>query len=313
MWGVAHGALVAAAWVALVTLTPGTLLSLLLSLVVGHSFAGLAFVAHEVLHGSMVRGRRAMLLVGGLAFLPFMLSPRLWIAWHNRVHHGHTTERGVDPDSFPTLAEYRQSRRLRVSDRVAFGSRRLLGLSTLLLGFTGQSLSVLFGAARRHGYLSKTQYRLALLETALAAAGWALLGITLGIAPFVYGYLLPLLVANCVVMSYILTNHSLSPLTSVNDPLLNSLSVTTCRAVDVLHLSFGYHVEHHLFPAMSPRHARRVRTAVTRLWPERYQSMSLLAALRRLWETPRVYASSTLLVEPETGRTWPTLEPRSKR
>jgi len=50
----------------------------------------------------------------------------------------------------------------------------------------------------------------------------------------------------------------MSPLTSVNDPLLNSLSVTAPRVLERLHLDFGFLVEHHLFPAMSPRHAREV-------------------------------------------------------
>ena len=61
-----------------------------ISLAIGHSFAGCAFVGHELLHGSVVRGRRARLTIGWLCFLPFTLSPRLWVAWHNEVHHGTT-------------------------------------------------------------------------------------------------------------------------------------------------------------------------------------------------------------------------------
>lgn len=62
----------------------------LLSLVIGTSFAGLTFLGHETLHGAVLRGRALPRLVGFIGFLPFVISPRLWVAWHNRVHHGNT-------------------------------------------------------------------------------------------------------------------------------------------------------------------------------------------------------------------------------
>ena len=61
--------------------------------------------------------------------------------------------------------------------------------------------------------------------------------------------------SNGIVMGFILTNHSLSPHTEVNDPLINSLSVTGPRWFEWLTLGFGYHVELHLFPAISARQA----------------------------------------------------------
>ena len=81
------------------------------------------------------------------------------------------------------------------------------------------------------------------------------LAFLVGPLPFLFAFGLPLVVANCIVMAFILTNHSLSPLTGVNDALANSLSVTTPRFVEWLTLGFGFHVEHHIFAAMSTRHA----------------------------------------------------------
>jgi len=123
-------------------------------------------------------------------------------------------------------------------------------------------------------------------------------------------YVLPLVLANIIVMSFILTNHGLSPRVDVNDPLVSGLSVTAPRWIEWLTLQFGYHVEHHLFPAMSSRHARRVRTLLRERWPERYQSMSLRSALKQLHRTARIYKDDITLVDPQTGSEFATLMPR---
>jgi fatty acid desaturase len=286
---------------------------LALALVIGNSFAGLAFVGHELLHGAIVRHRRLRYLVGWLCLLPFNISPRLWIAWHNRVHHGHTMKEGVDPDAYPTLSAYRQSRLLRAADYLAPALGRWLGWLSLVLGFTIQSQQVLLFQGRSAGYLSPRQHLAAVLETLLGVAAWAGLGWLIGPVPFVFAFVVPLLIANVVVMSYILTNHSLSPLTETNDPLLNTLTVTTPRIFSLLHLNFGMHVEHHLFPAMSSVHAGAVRAQLLRLWPERYQSMSLPRALGRLFGTPRIYKDAMTLVDPHSGSESLTLQPAGSR
>lgn len=281
----------------------------LISLVIGGSFAGLVFLGHETLHGAVVRSRYPRYLVGFVTFLPFVVSPRLWVAWHNRVHHGNANCAGMDPDAYPTLEEHQSSLGVRiVTDWFAVGRRRWIGLALLAVGFSVQSLHVLLIAGRR-GYLKPRQHALALAETALGCACWLALAFVLG-PPFVFACLLPWLLANAIVMSYILTNHALSPLTQVNDPLANSLSVTVPPLVEFLTLRFGFHVEHHLFPWMSSRHAPLVRDLVRERWPERYQSMTLVAALKAVHRTPRVYANDTTLVDPRTGETAAALSPR---
>jgi len=84
------------------------------TLQIGASFAGLTFLAHETLHGAVVRHPLLRHLVGWLGFSHFFVSPRLWVSWHNRIHHSHTQHPGADPDAYPTLLAYRQSRALRL-------------------------------------------------------------------------------------------------------------------------------------------------------------------------------------------------------
>lgn len=283
----------------------------LLSLAIGLSFAGLTFLGHETLHGGVVRGRLAWLkpFVGWIAFAPFILSQQLWIVWHNRVHHANTQRIGADPDMYPTLEKYRSDAVNRFSiDNFALGGRRWRGFLSLLLGFTVQSKHMLFVGKSRLG-MSDREFRRSIIETLLAVALWAAVAFVVGFVPFVFAYVIPLLIADVIVMGFILTNHGLSPATEINDPLVNSLSVTSPRFLDWLTLHFGYHVEHHLFPAMSGRHARRIREELARTWPGRYQSMPVFHALWRLYETGRVYKDATTLCDPKSGGEWPALTP----
>jgi fatty acid desaturase len=281
--------------------------ALLLSLLIGASFAGMTFVAHEALHGALVRSKPLRRLVGWLGFLPFAISPRLWEAWHNRVHHGSTNRPGVDPDAYPTLQEYRQNRAVRrFTDWFSPGRGRLAGVLSLLVGFTVQSSNVLI-TGRTSGMLSRAEHRQALLESGAAWAVWLALAVLIGPVSFLLAFGIPLLVGNSIIMSLILTNHSLSPHTEVNDPLVNSLTVTGPRVLEWLTLGFGYHVEHHLFPAMSARHARSLAGLLRQRWPEQYQSLSYLQAQLALHRSPRVYRDDTTLLDPLTGATLPTL------
>lgn len=307
VWLVFHLAVIATGLTALKSGWGGPYAMPLWSIAIGHSFAGCAFVGHETLHGAVVRARVPRGVIGWLCFLPFTLSPRLWVAWHNKVHHGNTMIDGIDPDAYPTLETYRQSRVARVTDYFTLGHGRWAGFVTLLLGFTGQSTQMLWRWGRTSGALTPREWRLAVFETLAGISVWAGVGVWLGPLAFLFGFVLPLLAANVVVTAYILTNHSLSPMSDVNDPLLNSLSVTTPQLITWMHLNFGLHVEHHLFPSMSSAHAALVRAELLSRWPDRYQSMPLLTALRCLAMTGRIYSKSERLHDPRTGREWPTL------
>jgi fatty acid desaturase len=276
-----------------------------ISLAIGCCFALLTFVGHEALHGGMTANKRLQHLVGLVTFMPFLISPRLWSAWHNETHHANTNL-ARDPDAYPTLEAYRASATKRFAvDAFSLGGRRWRGVLSLILGFTVQSANQL----RDRDFLPRAQHRLAIAETALGVAVWLGVGLVVGFVPFLFIYVLPLLVANVCVMAFILTNHSLSPRLQINDPLVGGLTVTTSRFIQWITLGFGFHVEHHLFPAMSSRHAPALRDLVLERWPERYQSMSLGHALGQLHRTARVYKDATTLYDPMTGAEFPTLMP----
>src|SRR5882724_8949005 len=143
-WLPLHLAIIALATTAIAAGWVGWPIALLLVPVIGHSLAGLSFLGHDALHGAVVRNRRLRYLVGWIGFLPFAVSPRFWVAWHNKVHHGHTGKTGVDPDAYPTLAEYRKSLLVRVvTNHLSLGRGRWAGVLSLLVGFSVQSAQVL--------------------------------------------------------------------------------------------------------------------------------------------------------------------------
>lgn len=307
LWVPVHYAIIALVGWALATGHVPWPLWPLASVVIGCSMAGVTFVAHEALHGGVVRGRGMIRLIGWLGFLPFCISPQLWMAWHNRVHHNHCGQPERDPDMYPTLAKYKAQRSARImADHFGLGRGRLGGLASLMFGLTGQSVQVLF-TAQKHGLLTPHLHRRAIIESLAGLAVWIAVGTLVGFPAFVFVLILPLIVANTLLMSFIVTNHNLSPGSKLNDPLINSLTVTLPRVLEWLTLDFGFHVEHHLFPTMSARHGRVVREVLRARFPERYQSLPLGEALHRLHHTFRVYRDETTLIDPHSGQTWPTL------
>jgi fatty acid desaturase len=127
----------------------------------------------------------------------------------------------------------------------------------------------------------------------------AVLALLAGPMYLLFAVVIPLVVANFLVMSYIATNHFMRPLTRSNDPLENSMSVNTLAVIDRLHFNFSHHVEHHLFPNMSAKHAPRVRAWLKEHEPDRYVSPNHAKAFMYLYRTPRVYLDATTLCDPD--------------
>ena len=114
--------------------------------------------------------------------------------------------------------------------------------------------------------------------------------------------------ANVLQMSYIATNHLLCDETcDVNDPLANSLSVSVPRWLGWLHLNFGNHIEHHIFPYMNPQNSPAVRAAIENRYGARYRSLPILKAIQLLYRTPQVHLNQKELVDLNSGEVYSTL------
>jgi len=279
------------------------------AIVAGHSWGCLGFLAHETLHHAVVKNRAVELLVGYVGFLPYGLSPRLWTVWHNQAHHGNTGKPVADPDGYGTLGFWQKSGVVRALESIAPGSGYKRSSVFLFVWFSIHSLLVLVFHGPRNGYFDRVSRRAVLAESTAMAAFWLGVAALVGPYGFLMIYVVPTLVANALIMSYIATNHFLNPLTEVNDPLANTLSVTGPRWLERLHLQFGYHVEHHLFPTMSGRHAPAVRDVLVARYGDRYLRMPHARALHLLYTRPKVHGAYDTLVDPRTLATFRTLVP----
>ncbi len=290
----AWSAVVAKEWVSAV----------LVSLVLGMLYSSLGLFAHELLHGSILKTSWVTRVMAWFGFLIFGLSPELWLTWHNRVHHFNTNKSGVDPDTFGLWDEFQHYPMAGFILKRAPGSGHLLSWLYLPLNFSNQALTVMWyflwkGDPKLYGTVNRP---LAVIETLLMYAFWAVLGWQLGWRTWFLVFLVPALIANLVVSGYILVQHLFCPLTETNDPLENTLGVQTLPWLDFIHFRFSHHVEHHIFPELNHTALAELRTILRRDYPKRYRLMPHHHALRVLLAGPRVYRDAQTLWEPESRR-----------
>jgi fatty acid desaturase len=116
------------------------------------------------------------------------------------------------------------------------------------------------------------------------------------------GYFLPIWLGYAGAMAYIFTNHLLTPLEESNDSLANSLSLQVPRWLDLLHLHFSHHTEHHIFPGLNSSYYPQVRRLLQVHYGDRYQLLPGHEAWRLLLSTPRHYRSATVVCSADGRR-----------
>ncbi|MES2787273.1 MAG: acyl-CoA desaturase [Pseudomonadota bacterium] len=272
--------------------------SILLGIVVGQCLAGMIFLGHEAMHGSMMSSIRLQTFLGYLGFWPVGISPTLWRVWHNQIHHSKTNMANADPDCFGTLERYQGMRSTRFVARLGAGSRHWSSVFFFGYWFSFQGQVMLWIQSKYMWSFKGLNRRRAKLDTFGSLVFWIVIAVLAGWQSL-YVVAIPLVVANATMMAYIATNHIMRPQTTTNDPLDNSMSVTTTRLMDGLHFNFSHHVEHHLFPRMSPACAPVVRAWLQANAPERYVCPAHHVALAAVYRTPRIYLDATTLCDPE--------------
>lgn len=273
----------------------------------GYFNAGLAFFSHETSHGSVIKNKTLQDGLVFFSFAPFLMSPTYWRFWHNRLHHGNTQYVLKDPDAFPTMSVYKNSKFLQRVFNWTPGSGTIRSYGYFFFWFSFQSFLNQIYMRFNNKMWSEMNHKRVSIEFAAQIALVGAYLYVIGFSNLFYLAILPFAIQNYILMSYISTNHNFSPLTKVNDPLVNSLSVTNYKIFDFLHLNFGYHVEHHIFPRMSGAYTKKTHEVIKNVFPQMYQCMPKAKALQALYQTARIYKNPSTLVNPITLKTYKTL------
>jgi fatty acid desaturase len=263
-----------------------------LALVIGFSFCCMAMLGHEVLHGSVVEPLWLRRFLAAFCLAPVGIGPVFWTIWHN-VHHANTQDPARDPDTWGTIDGAPVDRPMRFLRRFT-NARTPLFPFLLSVGVTAHGAALLFCMQKQ---MTRSQRVATITEFLVLWLFRLSLGFWLGWVNFVFFFVIPLLVANLIVNSFVVTNHFLSPLDDTGDPLASSLTVTTNVWIERLLLNFNYHTEHHLFPRMSPKYAPRVARLLKETFPDRYHQLPHGQALLAVWRTPRVYNDRMQLID----------------
>jgi fatty acid desaturase len=280
-----------------------------LAVVMGNSVIVLLFSSHNLMHGNTLGNSRLMRVISLLGLTMLWMPPTLWKAVHNRVHHSKTNSLS-DPDRnylhaqpktwgkwiqnlFVPSAEVNPIW-LTVGMATAWGVHTFRNLTSVLL-FNNESVDYVPAAFKvsakdRRAIAGEFSIILMIHLSILVYLQFDLLKLGLS-------YFLPIGIGYAGVMFYIYTNHMLSPMTSVNDPLINSVSLRVPKLFDRLHLNFSYHTEHHIFPGLNSDYYPMVQELLETYYPERLNLLDAGEAWRLLRQTPRHYTDENTFTD----------------
>jgi fatty acid desaturase len=280
-----------------------------LSLIMGNSIIICLFAAHDMMHGSTIKQPRLRYLFSFLALSLLWMPPTLWKAVHNHRHHTETNAMS-DPDRMYLVQQNDTWGKWIQNLFVPSSSVNLLlltlGMATSWFVHNFRHLtSILLFNHDEVDYVpapvvvSPNKRRTIALE--LVAIGLVHLGILaalkFSILAILLAYLIPLSIGYAGVMFYIYTNHFLCPMTDVNDPLVNSVSLKMPKIFDLLHFNFSYHTEHHLFPSINSDYYPLVQELLQAHYPKSYNLIPVGEAWRLLMQTPRHYRDEVTLTD----------------
>lgn len=272
-----------------------------MALIMANSISVFQFVTHDLLHTNIIKNQQLRWVVSLFGFAMQWVPPTLWKAVHNREHHNKANSLD-DPDrnylqtqsnswckliqNFFVPSSNMSPLFLIIGLTHSWGVYIFRNLSSILLFNDG--LSKYPPASFQ---VSSKERRAIAIELLL------LIGIHFSILAYLefnpikvlLGYFLPIWLGHSIFMYYIFTNHLLCPMTSINDPLVNSLSLRVPKIFDLLHFNFSYHTEHHLFPNMNSDYYPLLQELLKTEYPERFNLLDGNEAWHLLLNTPRFY------------------------
>jgi fatty acid desaturase len=276
------------------------------AVLMGNSVIILLFSIHDIMHSPLIKNPHLLQMTSLLALAPLWTPPTLWRVVHNRVHHNHTNSL-TDPDR-NYLYHQPNSWGKWVQNLIVPSSEVNRGLMVIGMMFawgihTFRNLtSILFFRSKTPLHVQtpiattvKEQRAIAFELLTIAALHFAVLCyLQFDWRKLLLAYFLPIGLGYAGVIFYIYTNHMLCQMTDVNDPLVNSVSIRVPKFLDLLHLNFSYHTEHHIFPGLNSDYYPVVQQLLQTHYPDqKHYLLSAQEAWRLMLQTPRHYQDQT--------------------
>jgi fatty acid desaturase len=272
------------------------------AILMGNSVIGLLFSSHDLMHGSVIRNSRMIRVLSLLGLAMLWTPPTFWEAVHNKVHHNKTNSLD-DPDR-NYLYEQPKTWGKWIQDcfvpsnevtpiglvlgmASAWGIHTFRNLTSVLL-FNSGSVDYVPAAFK---VTTKARWTIAGELLIISLMHLSIL-VYLQFHPLklILGYFLPIAIGYAGIIFYVYTNHMLCCMTTINDPLVNSVSIRVPKFFDLLHLNFSYHTEHHIFPGLNSDYYPIVQDLLKVHYPDRAgYILDAKEAWRLLLNTPRHY------------------------
>lgn len=280
-----------------------------ITIVMANSIIVLLFSTHDLLHCPAISNPRLRQLVSLLGFTMLWMPPTLWKSVHNREHHNKTNSE-QDPDRnylysqpnnwgkwiqnvFVPSSEVNPFL-LTIGMAHAWGVHVFRNLTSVLFFNDKNAQYPVFAFSISEKDRQKIVRELIAIISLHVAI---LLSLQFSPVKLLLAYFLPIWIGHAGLMFYIYTNHMLCRMTSVNDTLINSLSIRVPKIFDLLHINFSYHTEHHIFPSMNPNYYPMVQELLLTHYPDRFNLMDADKVWKLMLKTPRHYLNETTFTD----------------
>jgi fatty acid desaturase len=268
----------------------------------GNSVVVLLFSTHDLLHSQTIKHPSLRRILSLISLAMLWTPPTFWKAVHNREHHNKTNalqdpDRNYLSEQPKTWGKWIQN--LFVPSAEVHPAFLAIGMAHAWGVHTFRNLTSVLFFSKEHiaeyvpaGFTVSSKERKAIAFELLL-----IFGIHISILSYLdfnplkmlLSYFLPIWIGYSGVMFYIYTNHMLCRMTVTNDPLINSLSIRVPKMVDLLHLNFSYHTEHHIFPGLNSDYYPIVQELIKVQYPGRSNLLNAGKAWSLMLDTPRHY------------------------
>lgn len=250
---------------------------------IGYVFAAMAFLFHDLRHGGLIKNKFAIEVLSQFLIWPAFVSSYFWDFWHNQLHHRHHLMENRLLKEYPTETFVKGSILENFIKLVSPPEKGVLAFIYLFFWYVPYIVliqTLLLFQKDRFKVLNRGRV---FLDMVLHTGFWIAWIVLTGYQNMIFTVVIPLFVMSYILSSYVVTNHHPSLVGEPESKILSACSVTVHPVLQKLHLEFGLHTEHHLFPDISPAHLPQVRKMLQEKYANEYCSMNKWDAVKKIY------------------------------